>query len=124
MATDLRTPAPRALRASVGLSVLAAVLLACGGVVELTDDVFGSPVNGGGGGSHPATPARVHPTTPEVSSPAATPSASCSPSASSTEPSEPTSTATTPASSPEHSPTKVPSGTRTSTRRPANREGG
>lgn len=65
MDTDPRSTASRALRASVGLTALAAALLACGAAVEATGDLLGSSANGSGSGSHPATtvqptPARSH----------------------------------------------------------------
>ncbi|MEV0484070.1 hypothetical protein AB0I69_26100 [Streptomyces sp. NPDC050508] len=60
--TDIepRSTASRTLRASVGLTALAAALLTCGAAVEVTGNLLGSPANGSGRSSHP-TPT-VHPT--------------------------------------------------------------
>lgn len=105
MASDPSTPVPRALRASVGLSVLAAVLLACGGAVEAAGNLLGPSTSGDRGGSHPTAPAPVRPT-PDISSSPAAPSPSCPPSASPTQLPEPLPTATTPSPSPERPPKK------------------
>lgn len=57
-AADPRSTTSRALRASVGLTVLAAVLLTCGAAVEATGNLRGSATDGSGGGSPPAATAR------------------------------------------------------------------
>ncbi|MCX5423807.1 hypothetical protein [Streptomyces sp. NBC_00078] len=54
MDVDPRSTASRPLRASVGLTRLAAVLLVCGAAVQVTGNLVGSSANGGGSGSHPA----------------------------------------------------------------------
>ncbi|MBF9068405.1 hypothetical protein [Streptacidiphilus fuscans] len=59
---DSGLSATRALRASVGLTVLAAVLLACGAAVQATGSLQGPSANGGGSVTRPTTTARpVHP---------------------------------------------------------------
>lgn len=63
--SEPRSTASRALRASVGLTVLATALLACGAAVEATGNLLGPSANGGGSGSHPAT--TVQPTRPRPS---------------------------------------------------------
>ncbi|SEG49403.1 hypothetical protein SAMN05216223_105483 [Actinacidiphila yanglinensis] len=81
-AADPRSTTSRSLRASVGLTVLAAVLLTCGAAVEATGNLRGSAADGSGSGSPPATTVRpthtsphpgAHPTphsrAPEVPSP-------------------------------------------------------
>jgi hypothetical protein len=55
MDVDPRSTASRALRASVGLTALAAALLACGAAVEVTGNLLDSSANGSSGSSHPAT---------------------------------------------------------------------
>ncbi|WP_369393285.1 hypothetical protein AB5J72_41330 [Streptomyces sp. CG1] len=57
---DPRSTASRTLRASVGLTALAATLLVCGAAVEATGNLLGTSANGSSGSSH-LTPT-VHPT--------------------------------------------------------------
>jgi len=57
MDVDPRYPAPRALRASVGLTTLAAALLICGAAVETTGNLLDSSAHGSSS-SHPTTPAQ------------------------------------------------------------------
>ncbi len=82
---DPRSTASRTLRASVGLTALAAALLTCGAAVEVTGNLLASPANGSGRGSHPTptaqpTPTRSHasdtpsPNRPPPTSPAHLPS--------------------------------------------------
>ena len=68
---DPRSTASRTLRASVGLTALAAALLICGAAVEATANLHGSPANGS---SSPHPTPTVHPTqtrshAPEAPSP-------------------------------------------------------
>jgi hypothetical protein len=58
MDIDPRSTASRTLRASVGLTALAAALLTCGAAVEVTGNLLGPSANGSSGSSHPATPAQ------------------------------------------------------------------
>lgn len=53
--TDSRFTADRAVRASVGLTTLAAVLLTFGAAVEATGNFSGPSANAPGGGAHPTT---------------------------------------------------------------------
>ncbi|MCX4549203.1 MULTISPECIES: hypothetical protein [unclassified Streptomyces] len=73
---DPRSTAPRALRASVGLTILAAALLVCGAAVEATDNLHGSSADGSGSSSHPATTVRPTHARPHLSE---TPSPNCPP---------------------------------------------
>lgn len=88
---DPRATASRALRASVGLTVLAATLLTCGAAVEATGNLLGPSVKGSPGGSPP--PTTVHPT-PAHPHPSEPPSPSCPPPTSPTHLPRPTASAT------------------------------
>jgi len=60
--SEPRFTSSRALRASVGLTALAAVLLACGAAVETTGNLLAPTANTTGTTPHPAPP--VHPPRP------------------------------------------------------------
>ncbi|WP_406440793.1 hypothetical protein OHB00_34975 [Streptomyces sp. NBC_00631] len=65
---DPRSASSRTLRASVGLTALAATLLVCGAAVEATGNLLDSSAHGSDGSSHPAT--TVHPPPTHAPSPA------------------------------------------------------
>lgn len=103
MDSDPRTTPSRAQRAAVGLSVLAAALLACGGAVEAAGNLFGPTADaGGGGGTRPATVLR-----PTFGPPTVPPTVTASPSPSCPLPTPPLPTPPPPTPQPE------PSGTAT-----------
>lgn len=104
---DPRSTASRTLRASVGLTALAATLLVCGAAVEATGNLLDSSAHGSGAGSHPTTTAHPSPTRSRASD---RPPPHRPPPTSPTYPPRPTTTTTaTPTATPTPTPTPTAS---------------